>query len=201
MKIWDIREGRILYTLQGHEGTVYDGSFTKDGSFFSSAGADQLVMVWKSNFDSYMGTSRPEIDWSNNVELVEQCSPVRTDTSNRSRSYGEQSSSTSTLKLSKSLSTSKMIDSPSELKVTKTASASATSNQRKATSKSNNNENITLTLDHIVGQLDILTRTIQLLDERLTLTEDRVSSLLSAPSKENNKEANNRLNVSDIEQC
>ena len=35
------------------------------------------------------------------------------------------------------------------------------------------------TLDHIVGQLDILTRTMMILESRLTLTEDRVSSMVA----------------------
>ena len=35
------------------------------------------------------------------------------------------------------------------------------------------------TLDHIVGQLDIVTRTMMILESRLTLTEDRVSSIIA----------------------
>jgi centriolar protein POC1 len=35
------------------------------------------------------------------------------------------------------------------------------------------------TLDHIVGQLDIVTRTMMILESRITLTEDRVSSIIA----------------------
>ena len=49
LKIWDLREGRLLFSLQGHSGPVNCARFSKDGSFFASGGADQLVMLWKSN--------------------------------------------------------------------------------------------------------------------------------------------------------
>lgn len=62
MKIWDLREGRLMYTLQGHHGTVFDATFTADGNFFASAGADHLAMVWKSNLIQGAYIS-PEADW------------------------------------------------------------------------------------------------------------------------------------------
>lgn len=49
MRIWDIREGRLIYTLHGHTGPTLAANFSHDGSFFASGGVDQLVMVWRSN--------------------------------------------------------------------------------------------------------------------------------------------------------
>ena len=49
LKIWDLREGRLLYTLHGHTGPALSSRFSENGSFFASGGADQLVMVWRSN--------------------------------------------------------------------------------------------------------------------------------------------------------
>jgi hypothetical protein len=49
MRIWDIREGRLIYTLHGHTGPTLAANFSQDGSFFASGGVDQLVMVWRSN--------------------------------------------------------------------------------------------------------------------------------------------------------
>ena len=40
-------------------------------------------------------------------------------------------------------------------------------------------EKLASTLDHIVGQLDIITRTMSILESRLTLTEDRVSTIIA----------------------
>ena len=35
------------------------------------------------------------------------------------------------------------------------------------------------TMDHIIGQLDIISKTMSLLDHRLTMVEDRVSSVIA----------------------
>ena len=45
LRIWDLREGRLLYTLQGHAGAVNCSSFSQSGNFFASGGVDRLVMV------------------------------------------------------------------------------------------------------------------------------------------------------------
>ena len=49
MKIWDLRQGHILYTLYGHEGASTAVNFSPCGDYFTSAGSDSIVMVWKSN--------------------------------------------------------------------------------------------------------------------------------------------------------
>ena len=49
IKIWDVRQGQILYTLYGHEGSASAVNFSNCGDFFASGGEDSIVMVWKSN--------------------------------------------------------------------------------------------------------------------------------------------------------
>lgn len=51
MKIWDLRQGHILYSLYGHEGSATTCSFSPGGDFFTSSGADAIVNVWKSNLN------------------------------------------------------------------------------------------------------------------------------------------------------
>jgi centriolar protein POC1 len=51
IKIWDLRQGHILYSLYGHEGAATSCSFSPGGDFFTSSGADSVVMVWKSNLN------------------------------------------------------------------------------------------------------------------------------------------------------
>lgn len=51
VKVWDLREGRLFYTLFGHEGATLGLNFSPAGDFFASGGADDQVMVWKTNFD------------------------------------------------------------------------------------------------------------------------------------------------------
>jgi WD40 repeat protein len=51
IKIWDLRQGHILYTLYGHEGASTSVNFSPCGDYFCSAGIDSVVMVWKSNLN------------------------------------------------------------------------------------------------------------------------------------------------------
>ena len=57
IKIFDLREGRLLYTLHGHTGPINTVAFSQDGHFLSTGGADQLVMVWRSNLVGVCGHS------------------------------------------------------------------------------------------------------------------------------------------------
>jgi WD40 repeat protein len=61
MKVWDVREGRLLYTLQSHNGPVNAVAFSKCGNFFASGGLDELVMVWKTNL---AGAGALVVDWA-----------------------------------------------------------------------------------------------------------------------------------------
>eukprot|EP00842_Homolaphlyctis_polyrhiza_P004171 jgi/Hompol1/4755/HPOL_001240-RA len=52
VKIWDVKEGHLFYTLHGHKhGATTAAVFSPTGSYFATAGSDSQVMVWKSNFD------------------------------------------------------------------------------------------------------------------------------------------------------
>ncbi|KAJ3037002.1 POC1 centriolar protein A [Rhizophlyctis rosea] len=52
VKIWDLKEGHLFYTLHGHkQGPTTSAVFSPKGDFFATGGSDAQVMVWKSNFD------------------------------------------------------------------------------------------------------------------------------------------------------
>ncbi|KAL2911719.1 hypothetical protein HK105_208820 [Polyrhizophydium stewartii] len=52
IKVWDVKEGHLFYTLHGHKhGATTAAVFSPTGSYFATAGSDSQVMVWKSNFD------------------------------------------------------------------------------------------------------------------------------------------------------
>lgn len=53
-QVWDLREGQLFYTLHGHEGATYGVDFSPAGDFFASGGADEQVLVWRTNFDRVM---------------------------------------------------------------------------------------------------------------------------------------------------
>ncbi|KAJ3172707.1 POC1 centriolar protein A [Geranomyces variabilis] len=52
VKIWDVKEGHLFYTLHGHKnGPTTAATFSPRGDYFATGGSDSQVMVWKSNFD------------------------------------------------------------------------------------------------------------------------------------------------------
>jgi len=51
IKIWDLRQGKLAWTLYSHEKEVSAVNFNLAGDYFISGGADNLVMIWKSSFD------------------------------------------------------------------------------------------------------------------------------------------------------
>jgi centriolar protein POC1 len=55
VKIWDLKEGHLFYTLHGHKhGATTATAFSPTGDYFATGAADAQVMVWKSNFDSLL---------------------------------------------------------------------------------------------------------------------------------------------------
>ena len=56
LQIWDLRYGKLAYTLFGHDGSSTSCAFSYHGDYFATGGSDSLVMLWKSNFlDSNKG--------------------------------------------------------------------------------------------------------------------------------------------------
>ncbi len=51
LKVWDLKEGHLFYTMCGHQGGVFCTHFSPDGEYFSTAGHDTNVLVWKTNID------------------------------------------------------------------------------------------------------------------------------------------------------
>jgi WD40 repeat protein len=46
MRLWDLRSGRCIRTLDGHEDTVSAVQFSPDGRWAFSASWDQTIRVW-----------------------------------------------------------------------------------------------------------------------------------------------------------
>ena len=148
VKIWDLREGRLAYTLYSHESGCKAMNFSQDGEYFATAGGDKLIFVWKSNFfdkeESGVKTTilKPKLDKNEEFEPMER----------ENRSY--------LANIEENKSEEEVVISPKEYR----------GNQLK--------EVLSGHLEKIVFQLGQVTENIQRLDEKLNRNEEMVKVLM-----------------------
>jgi centriolar protein POC1 len=46
-----LKQGRLGWTVFGHEGEIRAIDFNEKGDYFATGADDKLVMIWMSNFD------------------------------------------------------------------------------------------------------------------------------------------------------
>ncbi|XP_053152664.1 POC1 centriolar protein homolog A isoform X4 [Hemicordylus capensis] len=170
LKILDLLEGRLLYTLHGHQGPATCVAFSRTGEFFASGSFDEQVMVWKTNFDAadYSDVLKTQ-KYSMNVNgAFNNVKPM--DTGN-----GDiQKSGTSRQEKQSEMDFGEIPD--------KQKTQEAVEMVRKQQEQIDETS-LATTLQHIVGQLDVLTQTVSILEQRLTLTEDKLKECLENQQK------------------
>ncbi|CAI8017390.1 POC1 centriolar protein homolog A [Geodia barretti] len=155
LKIFDLVEGRPYYTLHGHKAGVLGVDFSPSGEFFSSVGADEQVLVWRTNFDSL-----------DHGEILRARRKRPAPSSHRHHSHDLPPPHTLTQPTHQ--------EEDDEGPVPQTTPLEATTVSPELSN----------TLQHIVGQLDILTQTMSILEERLTVTEDKIMRRVWLPRED-----------------
>ncbi|XP_010132852.1 PREDICTED: POC1 centriolar protein homolog B [Buceros rhinoceros silvestris] len=208
LKILDLLEGRLIYTLHGHKGPVLSVAFSKAGEKFASGGADAQILLWKTNFDSFdykdvlkHHMRRVHIDEPPHLLDVYPRSPHLHDEKLHSVEVNPafdvadtQTLDPPVIEISFSSSLSIPDDASSEDLQYRPASVLVTSSKRNSDNKSESAvhdvdkhtgiaPSLGNALEQIVEQLDILTLTISILEQRLTLTEDKLKECLENQQK------------------
>ena len=49
VKIWDLRVGKLAYTLYGHNGQATCTAFSYHGDYFATGGSDNVILLWNTN--------------------------------------------------------------------------------------------------------------------------------------------------------
>ncbi|NWV42344.1 POC1B protein, partial [Grantiella picta] len=207
VKILDLLEERLIYTLHGHKGPVLCVAFSKGGEKFASGGKDAQVFLWKTNFDSLdykevlkHNFRRTCIDDPAHLDIYPRPSnihdelfqSVEVDPALDLPDMQTPDPVVIEIRPSSPISTpgngrNKELQSPS-------MSPSARSSKRKAENESESavppvhkhratSSSVGKDLDHIVGQLDMLTLTVSVLEQRLTCTEDRLKEYIENQQK------------------
>ena len=195
VKVWDLREGQLFYTLNGHDGPATCCEFSQNGDYFATGGADMNVMVWKTNFDRVLGTYSPGS--GNEGKVVTASSEkyaAKLAAEEPETTFAEPPLAPPLPKPSIPSRTTRRVSvavSPPHAAqsnvVTPSPAPPATEPQMpSAPPMPAGTENasgvlpaqLASTLSHIVNQLDVLTRTMSLLEQRLQMNEDKTNKVV-----------------------
>lgn len=201
LKIWDLREGQLLYTLHGHQGAVTSSCFAPKGGYFGSGGEDKMVMVWKSSLErivggekqrdveaktkvrggqplSYYSPKRKGAETSVNVSRLANTTRIGTPNKSMGGSSPFRGLVPEASKAGKEFVLEELTggDVGGEEDYNGNVGDNLIGRDKgPAIPKDQLPEVLAGTLDHIVGQLDMVTRTLAILDKRLSLQEDLMS--------------------------
>ncbi|XP_064011001.1 POC1 centriolar protein homolog B isoform X2 [Pogoniulus pusillus] len=178
MKILDVLEGRLIYTVHGHKGPVLCVAFSKGGEKFASGGADAKVFLWKTNFDSFdykevlkhhLRRTQPE-EPPHLLDVYPRAPHLH---DGRVEALQDDVSSEDLQCPPSDLAASSKRESEDESKST----------VQDVDKQTDISPSLGKALEHIVEQLDILTLTVSILEQRLTLTEDKLKECLENQQK------------------
>lgn len=176
-KIWDFRDQRCAWTLKAHEGSVNCAAFTADGSTFACGGSDGIVTLWKSgfnrSFENVVLAEKQTHDKKYQVENEEEREENKTYT--RRRRPPPPPPPTPTTKIT--TTRPPPFDDGTPFTTTKQKIQPSSS-----FSSASEYAELAQTLRRAVGQLDVLTQTLALVEARVTMSEDRVQKIAGSVS-------------------
>ncbi|XP_041322107.1 POC1 centriolar protein homolog A isoform X4 [Pyrgilauda ruficollis] len=187
VKLWDVRMNRLLQHYQVHSSVVNSLSFHPSGNYLITASNDSTLKILDLLEGRLLYTLHGHqgpatcVAFSRNGDLFasggsdEQVMVWKT---NFDADYGDavkpQKHSSS---VEGTHGTGSEMDGGIHHKKTKTQDSVRTHEQQEEETS------IANTLEHIMGQLDVLTQTVSILEQRLTLTEDKLKECLETQQK------------------
>ncbi|KAG2570919.1 WD40 repeat-containing protein HOS15-like isoform X2 [Panicum virgatum] len=78
IKLWEVEQGRLLYSLSGHRQPVYSVAFSPDGEYLASGSLDQCLHIWSVKegriLKTYRGTGGIfEVCWNKEGSKIAAC--------------------------------------------------------------------------------------------------------------------------------
>ncbi|KAI8906339.1 WD40-repeat-containing domain protein [Gorgonomyces haynaldii] len=176
VKVWDVKEGHLFYTLHGHKhGPTTAAVFSPLGDFFATGGSDAQVMVWKSNFDTLnkvdTDLGKPAthkyshaVHTDPGIHAPKQPSPIS--------QVPIQSAGPHIVQ--KTIKDPEIVQVGAQIVETR---PSPEPFEQKLQPLDPKNDQLLTTLGHISRQIDVLTQTMSILESRLTMNEDKIMEL------------------------
>ena len=204
IKIWDVFNSKILYTVHGHQGPVNSVAFSIDGDFICSGGADATLMVWKNNlsgagypakskYPEDEGISRPVKFMKTNKKKINTTTSSKINKNSNSddkikykikNAKTTNSSKNSNININnKSNGGNNMINS-----VNNSVPIKNNLNNNYALNESTNSTytfppEMKATFEKMISQLDLVTKTIKIFDQRIQNLEGHITTLANRQKK------------------
>ena len=194
MKIWDLKLGQIIYTVHGHEGPIKSVAFSNCGDYFCSGGVDSILMLWKSNIknmdEEFTTLSKVQVSkmLSNKEKINEDAKPqsealskVGANVIKRTKLPAGQKCEVIVEKgISKRFTnnnTNKSVN--SSLQNSQTNNNGMFSQSQSSNFFSKLPPELNSTFDKMIQQLDIVVKTMKIMDQRIQTVENQVGELYS----------------------
>ena len=161
-----------MYTLQGHSGAANSASFSLDGGFFASAADDAIVMVWRTNFDG-LPTNDNHLESGNPVPAIDSAARPTSPPAGGPIGKSPKSRRPSPSRPAPARPISNVEFDGTTLPKVK---QSPQSNEFPPSTES---QKVAKTLEYIVQQLEVVTRTLGVFERRLTRNEDIIQGFVS----------------------
>ena len=69
MRIWDVRDVRLLRTMHGHPFPILTLKFSPNGSFLVTGSTDSIGRIWRVSNGNLVGTLEGHAGWLNNLDI------------------------------------------------------------------------------------------------------------------------------------
>ena len=176
IKIWDLRKGCILYTLYGHEGATTAGSFSPLGDYFVTGGNDSVVLCWRSALNPTPLEDLEEIQVKIETEVfVTQKERVDKLPSTRGTKMGTKNKENKS-KLANASPVNVEVepeDNRSQMDINESKKLFEGVTYRKLKPE------VKQTLEKVVYQLELISKTLQMLEMRIMDGEDKLQEVLT----------------------
>ncbi|VAH29921.1 unnamed protein product [Triticum turgidum subsp. durum] len=78
IKLWEVEQGHLLYSLAGHRQPVYSVAFSPDGEYLASGSLDQSLHIWSVKEGRILKTFRGsggifEVCWNKEGSKIAAC--------------------------------------------------------------------------------------------------------------------------------
>ena len=187
IKIWDVFNSKILYTVHGHQGPVNSVSFSRDGDFICSGGADATLMVWKNNLSGagYPAKSKyPEDEGLSRPVTFMKKTKKKTATSNSNSDdkikYKIKNAKNTTSKNPNMKSGVNMINSVNNSVPLKSNNFALNESSSKTIALP---PELKVTFEKMISQLDLVSKTIKIFDQRIQNLEGHITTLSNRQKK------------------